>query len=100
MMLLQIMLDYPHEVITGVTGKYRVFYNDEKQLTSLTFVTNKRKYGPFEVSEPYPQEFDYHVGEKQFGGFFGTSSSDGIESIGIYLKPLKKLPVISSIKTE
>lgn len=107
MMLLQITLDYPNEVITGLTGKYGTdTYGYGKRLRSITFVTNKCKYEPLElVSSTNDKrntkdvEFEYYVGCKQFGGFFGTFTSDGIESIGIYLKPLEKL-TINPVKKE
>lgn len=102
-MLMQITLDYPYEVITGVTGKYGAdVHGYRKCLRSITFVTNKCKYGPLEVnSTDFKRdiEFEYDVGCKQFGGFFGTSNSDGIESLGIYLKPLDKL-TINTVKKE
>ncbi|KAL8105431.1 jacalin-related lectin 2-like [Apium graveolens] len=93
-----IMLDYPHEVITGISGKYGTDLNvhGSKRLRCITFVTNKGKYGPLEVSSAkYKREieFEYDVGCKQFGGFFGTFTSDGIETIGMYLKPLEKLTI-------
>lgn len=100
--MLQITLDYPHEVITGLTGKYGTDYYGSKRLRSITFVTNKCKYGSFEVnSADFKKDFEleYNVGCKQFGGFFGTFMSNGIESIGIYLKPLEKL-TINPIKKE
>lgn len=101
MLLLQITLDYPHEVITGVTGKYRVF-GIATRLISITFVTNKRKYS-LEVSRAGSSksdiEFEYFVGCNKFGGFFGLSNNDGIEAIGIYLKPLEKL-TINQIKKD
>lgn len=99
-MLMQITLDYPNEVITGVTGKYEIGKTsrlvDTKRLRSITVVTNKMKYGPMEVissTDPFAKEigFEYYVGE-QFGGFFGTFTYDGIETIGVYMKPLDKLP--------
>lgn len=103
-MLVQITLDYPHEMITGVTGTYEDirYGGGTKRLRSITFVTNKMKYGPMEVSSTDQTakviEFQYYVGE-HFGGFFGTYTSGAIETIGIYMKPLDKLPV-KSIKKE
>lgn len=100
---MQITLDYPHEFITGVTGKYQVpRCGGTQHLRSITFVTNKLKYGPMEVSLKdqghKDVEFEYNVG-KQFGGFFGNIVSDGLENIGVYLKPLDKLP-INPVKKE
>ncbi|KAL8105434.1 hypothetical protein AgCh_029296 [Apium graveolens] len=94
-----ITLDYPHEVITGVKGKYATVPHgcgSRRLIRCITFVTNKGLYGPLEVSSTnYGKdiEFEYYVGTKQFGGFFGTFTSDGVETIGIYLKPLEKLTI-------
>ncbi|WOH13069.1 hypothetical protein DCAR_0832578 [Daucus carota subsp. sativus] len=105
-----ITLDYPHEVITGsgVKGKCEELSTGDsegfqKLLRSITFVTNKRSYGPFEVEQTAGSEefeFEYHVGFKQFGGFFGTYMLYGLETIGIYMKPMEKLLNSTSIKTE
>ncbi|KAK1390379.1 Jacalin-type lectin domain-containing protein [Heracleum sosnowskyi] len=94
-----ITFDYPSEYITRVNGAY---VNDEtsKKLCSITFYTNKRKYGPygpglctdhfdlidFQEMDSYLDEFNYEVGGN-FWGFFGTCKSKGIESIGLYMKP-------------
>ncbi|KAK1350708.1 inactive protein RESTRICTED TEV MOVEMENT 1-like [Heracleum sosnowskyi] len=96
-----VTLDYPSEFITGVSGKYRQFVilPGPPKLRSITFHTNKRKYGPFEASpirtvrfRETETEFSYDVGSSKFCGIFGTYLSDGIESIGIYVKPIEKLP--------
>ncbi|KAK1350705.1 inactive protein RESTRICTED TEV MOVEMENT 1-like [Heracleum sosnowskyi] len=94
-----VMLDYPSEFITGVSGKYRGYksYSKKQYLRSITFHTNKSKYGPFEASPvcrplETETEFHYDIGPNKFCGFFGTYLCDGIESIGIYVKPIEKLP--------
>ncbi|KAK8572087.1 hypothetical protein V6N12_028149 [Hibiscus sabdariffa] len=66
-------------------------------IRSLTFVTNKRKFGPFgfngvggsgsgmDCSKLAP--FDLHFGlSRRFGGFNGIVKSGQISSIGGYLK--------------
>ncbi|KAL8105435.1 inactive protein RESTRICTED TEV MOVEMENT 1-like [Apium graveolens] len=98
-----VTLDYPSEFVTGVSGKYRQnrSFNSPTKLRSITFHTNKTKYGPFEArpirTQQFPpeseMEFSYDVGLSKLCGFFGTYLSDGIETIGIYLKPIEKLPI-------
>ncbi|KAK1390344.1 Jacalin-type lectin domain-containing protein [Heracleum sosnowskyi] len=84
-----ITLEYPFEFINGISGFYERDYGS-KYLRSITFHTNKAKYGPFiacpanEESEQI--EFNYQVGSN-FSGFFGTNLPNGVESIGIYCKP-------------
>jgi len=43
-----VKLDYPHEVLTCVYGYYNTSREDgPRVLRSLTFITNRGKYGPF-----------------------------------------------------
>lgn len=92
-MLVQITFDYPSEYITKIHGYY---LNDEasKYLCSIYFYTNKGTgictddfdLIDYEDLESYLDEFNYEVGGK-FWGFYGTYKSNGIESIGLYMKP-------------
>ncbi|KAK1369981.1 Inactive protein restricted tev movement 1 [Heracleum sosnowskyi] len=91
-----ITLDYPSEYITGVSGWYQD-HNGSKFLRLINFHTNKTTYGPF-IASPANKgldqiEFNYQVGSK-FHGFFGTYLQNGVESIGIYSKPMDKLTEI------
>lgn len=95
-MLMKIRLDYPSENITGISGRYEDRWGwGSKYLRSISFETNKRTYGPFVAASSSwwnwhtSIEFNYKVGGK-FCGFFGTHWHDGIESIGIYIKPIAK----------
>ncbi|KAL6525023.1 hypothetical protein OROMI_030616 [Orobanche minor] len=92
-----ITFDYPSEYITRVSGSYETYYHGKRYLSSITFDTNERKYGPYKPflsdSGVYNTvyEFDYEVGG-EFYGFFGTDWRDdggGIETIGFYMKPLQ-----------
>jgi len=99
-----ITLDYPSEYITEVSGCYvgvvdldedwdpeEGFTPSRRYLGSITFHTNKGKYGPYTpTSETIAMKpnFNYEVGGK-FNGFYGTYTSDGIETIGFYMKPLQ-----------
>ncbi|KAK8704071.1 hypothetical protein V6N13_047704 [Hibiscus sabdariffa] len=82
-----------NEFIIGVEG----MLEPVNGIRSLTFVTNKRKFGPFgfngvggsgsgmDCSKLAP--FDLHFGlSRRFGGFNGIVKSGQISSIGGYLK--------------
>ena len=102
LLTMQVTFDYPSEYITRVSGKYENIYST-KYLRSITFDTNRGRYGPFEAAPAKDSledtEFRYEVGRSKFGGFFGAFTSTGINSIGIYVKPLEKL-VITPVKEE
>ncbi|KAL6525025.1 hypothetical protein OROMI_030618 [Orobanche minor] len=104
-----ITFNYPSEYITSVSGCYETYYHGMRYLSSITFHTNKGKYGPYmpfnEGGDPdcdygpfladpeeystQVNEFDYEVGG-EFYGFFGTYwRYGGIETIGFYMKPLQ-----------
>lgn len=66
-----------------------------KKLISITFHTNRGTYGPFGPASPVNEgqevmDFSYQVGGT-FGGFFGTYRALGIESIGFYMMPLRRI---------
>ncbi|XP_042488008.1 inactive protein RESTRICTED TEV MOVEMENT 1-like [Macadamia integrifolia] len=80
-------IDYPSEFLTGISG-YK--YSLQCMLKSLTFETNKRKFGPFGPEEG--DHFCIQMGTKRFfGGFHGTSDVLCLRSIGVYLKPINPL---------
>lgn len=87
---LQITFDYPSEYITRISGRYR-YDLGSNYLWSITFHTNKGTYGPYLPTDDRNLSvinFNYHIGGK-FCGFFGTYLGNGIESIGVYMKPLE-----------
>lgn len=95
--LLQITFDYPSEHIIKISGKYMRDFTTQF-LSCITFYTNKGTYGPyapppnkatFDSYNFSPREFSYEIGG-EFCGFFGTYKSQRIESIGFYMKPLRK----------
>lgn len=66
---LQIVFDFPYEVLTHISGYYgSLMYMGPAIIRSLTFHTTKRKYGPF--------------GEEQ-GAYFTTKVKEG-KIIGIH----------------
>lgn len=88
-----IILDYPSEFITSISGSFdHVNKNSTKTfLSSIKFGTNKGSYGPFGTPSTDGNNIDFNfvIGNHQFfGGFHGTKTSYGIESIGFYLKDI------------
>jgi hypothetical protein len=72
----------PSEFLVGVTGSIGPYASLEKVITSLTFVTNARSYGPFGGGLGRP----FHIQIQSNGsivGFFGHSRHY-LEAIGIY----------------
>jgi hypothetical protein len=72
----------PSECLVGVSGSIGPYGSLEKVITSLTFVTNARSYGPFGGGHGRP----FHIQIQSSGcivGFFGHSRRY-LEAIGIY----------------
>ncbi|XP_043714900.1 jacalin-related lectin 3-like [Telopea speciosissima] len=79
-------IDYPSEFLTGISGYKDSLFSDY-MVKSLTFETNRRKFGPFGQEEG--THFCIELGSKRFfGGFHGTSDSNYLLSIGVYVKPI------------
>ncbi|XP_042487596.1 protein RESTRICTED TEV MOVEMENT 1-like [Macadamia integrifolia] len=87
LMFKTVEMDYPSEFLTGISG-----YGDNElgdcMVKSLTFETNRRKFGPFGTEKG--THFCIQMGTKLrlFGGFHGTSNSKYLYSIGVYVKPI------------
>ncbi|XAR56999.1 hypothetical protein NMG60_11024995 [Bertholletia excelsa] len=78
-----VTLDYPNEFLTSVKGGRNC-----STLTSIVFTTNLRTFGPFGSRKRDSTKFNFELGQDDsFGGFHGTTSKIGLESIGIYIKP-------------
>ncbi|VYS45125.1 unnamed protein product [Arabidopsis thaliana] len=90
-----ILLNCPHEYITGISGEY--LKSDDAsvpQIRSLAFATNLNQYGPFGGSSSqssiwnHEQQFRFKLGKfRQFSGFYGTYNASGLQNIGVYLQP-------------
>ncbi|XP_043714903.1 inactive protein RESTRICTED TEV MOVEMENT 1-like [Telopea speciosissima] len=83
-------IDYPSEFLTGISG-----YTSKIDwgVQAVMFETNKRKIGPFGKEEG--NHFYIRMGTKQFfGGFHGSSGSDYLYSIGVYVKPINPLSTV------
>lgn len=85
---LQVMLEYPHEYLTSISG-YIGKASGRVRVCSLTFQSNKRKYGPFgpEVGMHFPAQWN---GGK-IVGFFGTIEDSHLESIKAHLEPVSHI---------
>ncbi|TMW87567.1 hypothetical protein EJD97_019781 [Solanum chilense] len=80
-----VVFNYPSEYLTSISGSYV----NGVGLESIEFATNKGSYGPFGQTTTYAKHFNFKLGNSNlFGGFHGTVNNSGVESIGIYLKPL------------
>jgi hypothetical protein len=72
----------PLEFLVGVSGSIGPFGSLEKVITSLTFVTNARSYGPFGEG----QGIHFHIPMHNNGcivGFFGRAGQY-LHAIGVY----------------
>ncbi|CAN6372901.1 unnamed protein product [Urochloa humidicola] len=72
----------PSEFLTGVSGSIGQLKNKMTTITSLTFVTNARSYGPFGKG----RATSFHIPMQSNGsivGFFGRSGRY-VDSIGVY----------------
>ncbi|KAI3827158.1 hypothetical protein L1987_01228 [Smallanthus sonchifolius] len=72
-----------NEDIIAISGTYGTYY-DMTVVTSLTFQTNKKVYGPFGTVTN--STFSLPVTKGKFAGFFGNSG-DVLDSFGVVLVP-------------
>ena len=87
---MQIVFDYPSEVLTHITGTYGpLVYMGPNVIKSLTFHTNKGKHGP--CGEEQGPSFTHKIDEGKVVGFHGR---EGIflDSIGVHVMPCKISP--------
>ena len=82
----QIQFEYPHEFLTCISGYYGSVVGDEcrKVVKSLTFYTNRRRYGPY--GEETGTYFTSTKDEGKIIGFHGRASSF-LYAIGVYVQP-------------
>jgi len=76
----QIVLNFPEEHLLQVQGTFGSVNGLPKVVTSLSFVSNKKTYGPFGVVSG--QEFKSSEGSRVVG-FYGRSC-DFIDRIGVF----------------
>lgn len=84
-MCLQVKLDYPHEVLTCISGYYGYVGKDERQqvIKSLTLHTSRGKFGPF--GEEIGTFFTSTITEGKVVGFHGRSSLY-LDAIGVHMQ--------------
>ncbi|XP_062097348.1 jacalin-related lectin 3-like [Humulus lupulus] len=81
-----IQFEYPHEVLTGMSGYYGPVMGDACKIVvkSLTFYTNRGRYGPF--GEEMGTYFTSPRNEGKIVGFHGKSGSH-LYAIGAHMQP-------------
>ncbi|PKI31577.1 hypothetical protein CRG98_048032, partial [Punica granatum] len=80
----QIKLDYPYEYLTSISG-YMDKVLGKERVRSLTFQSNKRKYGPF--GQEKGRHFPVQWNSGKIVGFFGQVNDDSqLESIRAHLE--------------
>lgn len=86
LLVLQVKLDFPDEYLTMIRGHYGSFVSfDKVYVRSLTFMSNKRKFGPYGVE--LGTIFSFPATEGKIVGFHGRSGLY-LDAIGVYLKPM------------
>ncbi|XP_057442260.1 jacalin-related lectin 3-like [Lotus japonicus] len=81
----RIQLEYPHEVLTCISGYYGSITKDERHviIKSLTFHTSRGQYGPY--GEEVGKFFTSTTTEGKVVGFHGRSSSY-LDAIGVHMQ--------------
>ncbi|GJM89016.1 hypothetical protein PR202_ga05611 [Eleusine coracana subsp. coracana] len=80
----RVKLDYPHEVLTCVYGYYNTNPGEgPRVLKSLTFITNRGKYGPF--GDEAGAFFSSATTEGKVVGFHGRSGQH-LDAIGVHMQ--------------
>nr|POE84503.1 isoform 3 of jacalin-related lectin 3 [Quercus suber] len=81
-----IQFEYPHEFLTCISGYYGSVAEDEcrKVIKSLTFYTNRRRYGPY--GKETGTYFTSTKDEGKIIGFHGRASSF-LYAIGVHIQP-------------
>ena len=88
MNLLQVKLDYPDEFLTSVHGHFGSLNQwGPNFVRSLSFVSNKKTYGPFGVEQG--THFSVPMSGTKIVGFHGRCGWY-LDAIGVYVKPLKQ----------
>ncbi|XP_050366078.1 jacalin-related lectin 3 [Argentina anserina] len=83
-----VKLDYPEEFLTSVHGHYgKISDWGAVSVRSLTFISNKRSYGPFGMEQGTYFSLPVTPGNKIVG--FHGKSGWYLDAIGAYLKPVQ-----------
>ncbi|KAG8388374.1 hypothetical protein BUALT_Bualt02G0119300 [Buddleja alternifolia] len=86
----QIVLRFPEEILTKVTGYYSALpgYVDTPVIRSLTFWTNMGAYGPYGPEQG--TNFSVSLEDEKIVGFIGRSGGY-LDAIGFHLARAKKI---------
>ncbi|CAA0813337.1 Jacalin-related lectin 3 [Striga hermonthica] len=93
-------IDYPNELVTGISGTVGHYGSSGNVVTSLEIITNRCKYGPF--GKQAGTHFSFHAENGVIIGFHGRADSF-MNAIGVYLRKVsvKKEPEVKvSVKKE
>lgn len=91
---LQIVFDYPYEILTHITGNYGPpMLIGPSVIKSLTFHTTKGKHGPFGEEQGTP--FSTNMREGKIVGFHGRKGMF-IDAIGVHVIEGKVAPRLRS----
>lgn len=93
-----VKLDYPNEYLTSIHGYYTDSWYYPTYITSLTFTSNRKVYGPFgNYDNEGRKYFTIQVSGSKIAGFHGRSDEwFDLRAIGAYLKPLVHIQQNSS----
>lgn len=87
---LQIVFDYPSEILTHITGTYwPLMYMGPNVIKSLTFHTNRGKHGPY--GDEQGPSFTSKMNEGKIVGFHGKEGLF-LDAIGVYVIEVKVPP--------
>ncbi|XP_021727905.1 jacalin-related lectin 3-like [Chenopodium quinoa] len=80
-----IKFDYPYKVLTSISGSYDILVGDmyRRVIRSLTFHTNKAKYGPY--GKPIGTHFSSSNKEGKIVGIHGRSGTF-LDAIGVHMQ--------------
>lgn len=88
---LQIIFDFPSEVLTHIVGSYGpLMYMGPSVIRSLTFYTNKGKYGPF--GEEQGTSFATKLKEGKIVGIHGRKGLF-LDALGVHVIEGKIMPL-------
>ncbi|GLJ05512.1 hypothetical protein SUGI_0019360 [Cryptomeria japonica] len=92
----QVVLDYPNEYLTAISGHHgSISHGSPSVIRSLTFQTNRKKYGPYGVSQG--TYFSFPTNGAKVKGFHGKSGWY-LDSIGVHCAPASQNTIWSTIK--
>ncbi|XP_050372399.1 uncharacterized protein LOC126790267 [Argentina anserina] len=85
-----IKLDYPDEYLTSIHGYYKSTWYLPTYVSSLTFTSNRKVYGPYGDYENEGRKyFTIQVSGSKIVGFHGRSDDwFDLRALGAYLKPV------------